>query len=91
MMWCQRTDLAAEAWRLWRESAAETSSLRGVCLWRQPPHCPEQVFSMGSLPFHTPWGYLAFWGHYIPPTGILQGFFSKKLPPGARRERGDRF
>lgn len=30
MMWCQRTDLAAEAWRLWRESAAKTSSLRGV-------------------------------------------------------------
>lgn len=30
MMWCQRTDLAAEAWRLWRESAGETSSLPGV-------------------------------------------------------------
>lgn len=30
MMWCQRTDLAAEAWRLWRESAAETTALPGV-------------------------------------------------------------
>ena len=30
MMWCQRTDLAAEAWQLWRESAEETASLPGV-------------------------------------------------------------
>ena len=30
MMWCQRTDLAAEARQLWQESAGKTSSLRGV-------------------------------------------------------------
>lgn len=30
MMWCQRTDLASEAWALWRESAKETTALSGV-------------------------------------------------------------